>query len=266
MSAIVCGKRSYFDDLPNSPSSVSPPVSKKLRFHSSTSPFRSSTSPPRPSPLDQLRAVFPHMDNQLLERALEECGFDVESAIKNLRNLCLGYTEGNSESVAKSTPNPETGVATADGIPVKDNLAQDNLQLEGVEWVELLVREMKSATSMDDARSRATKVLESLEKSISVRASAEAAQNFYKENVMLKEQTEVILRENTILKRAVAIQHERQKEYDERNQEVQHMKQLVAQYQEQLRNLEVNNYALTMHLKQSLESNFMPGSSNRDVF
>lgn len=34
----------------------------------------------------------------------------MESAIKNLRNLCLGYTEGNSESVAKSTPNPETGI------------------------------------------------------------------------------------------------------------------------------------------------------------
>ena len=60
------------------------------------------------------------------------------------------------------------------------------------------------------------------------------------ENVMLKEQAEGILRENTILKRAVAIQHERQKEYDERNQEVQHMKQVVAQYQEQLRNLEVD--------------------------
>lgn len=58
---------------------------------------------------------------------------------------------------------------------------------------------------------------------------------------MLKEQSEVILRENTILKRAVAIQHERQKEYDERNQEVQHMKQLVAQYQEQLRTLEVKH-------------------------
>ncbi|KAK1354053.1 hypothetical protein POM88_047309 [Heracleum sosnowskyi] len=123
MSAIVCGKRSYFDDLPNSPSSVSPPVAKRLRFHSSTSPFRSSPSPPRPSPLDQLRAAFPHMDTQLLERALEECGYDMETAIKNLRNLCLGYTEGSSESVAKSTPNSDTGVATADGIPVKDNLA-----------------------------------------------------------------------------------------------------------------------------------------------
>lgn len=55
----------------------------------------------------------------------------------------------------------------------------------------------------------------------------------------MKEQIEVLLRENTILKRAVAIQHERQKEYDERNQEVQQLKQLIAQYQEQMRTLEV---------------------------
>ena len=34
----------------------------------------------------------------------------MESAIKNLRNLCLGQTEGNSESVAKSTPDSETGI------------------------------------------------------------------------------------------------------------------------------------------------------------
>lgn len=59
------------------------------------------------------------------------------------------------------------------------------------------------------------------------------------ENIILKEQIEVHIRENSILKRAVAIQHERQKEYDDRNQEVQHLKQLVAQYQEQLRTLEV---------------------------
>lgn len=57
---------------------------------------------------------------------------------------------------------------------------------------------------------------------------------------MLKEQIEALLRDNAILKRAVSIQHERQKEYDESNQEVQQLKQLVAQYQEQLRTLEVN--------------------------
>lgn len=58
--------------------------------------------------------------------------------------------------------------------------------------------------------------------------------------MMLKEQMEVLLRENVILKRAVAIQHERQKENDERNQEVQQLKQLLTQYQEKLRTLEAS--------------------------
>lgn len=57
---------------------------------------------------------------------------------------------------------------------------------------------------------------------------------------MLKEQVEVLVRDNIILKRAVAIQHERQKENDEKNQEVQHLKQLLGQYQEQFRSLEVS--------------------------
>lgn len=56
---------------------------------------------------------------------------------------------------------------------------------------------------------------------------------------MLKEQLAVILRENAVLKRGVAIQHERQKEFDVRTQEVDSLKQLVLQYQEQLKTLEV---------------------------
>ncbi|KAI8000867.1 hypothetical protein LOK49_LG09G02556 [Camellia lanceoleosa] len=39
MSAIVYGKRSFFEDIPSSPqSSSSPPVSQRLRYSSSTSP------------------------------------------------------------------------------------------------------------------------------------------------------------------------------------------------------------------------------------
>jgi capsular polysaccharide biosynthesis protein len=58
---------------------------------------------------------------------------------------------------------------------------------------------------------------------------------------LLKEQIEVVLRENAILKRAVAIQHDRQKEREEQNQEVQHLRQIVSQYQEQVRTLEVSD-------------------------
>lgn len=60
----------------------------------------------------------------------------------------------------------------------------NNLPADGTEWVELFVREMMSATSTDDARARATRVLESLEKSISASASAEAAQNFQKVGIV----------------------------------------------------------------------------------
>ena len=49
----------------------------------------------------------------------------------------------------------------------------------------------------------------------------------------------MVIHENTILKRAVSIQHERQKEFEDRNQELEQLKQLVAQYQDQLRTLEV---------------------------
>lgn len=56
---------------------------------------------------------------------------------------------------------------------------------------------------------------------------------------MLKQQLEALLQENAILKRAVSIQHERQKEFEERGQELNQLKQLVSQYQEQLRTLEV---------------------------
>ncbi|KAI3786005.1 hypothetical protein L1987_45132 [Smallanthus sonchifolius] len=252
MSAIVCGKRSFFEELSTSAASASPPVSKKLRC-SSTSPIRLSpfpNSPPASALIDQLWAVFPNMDKQLLEKALVESGNDLDSAIKSLNELCLGYGDGNS----------------ATSVSIEYSSLHANTPRNGAEWVELFVTEMMNATSVDDARSRAMSMLESLEKSIKERSDGEAAKSLHKENTVLKEQIEVLLRENTILKRAVAIQHDRQKDFDESTQEVQHLKQLVVVHQEQLRTLQVNNYALTMHLKQAQESNSIPGRFYPDVF
>ena len=47
---------------------------------------------------------------------------------------------------------------------------------------------------------------------------------------MLKEQVEALLQENIILKRAVGIQHECQKESEKRNPVLQRLKQMVTQY------------------------------------
>ncbi|XVE89069.1 hypothetical protein DITRI_Ditri19aG0120500 [Diplodiscus trichospermus] len=270
MSAAVCGgKRSYFEDIPSSPSAS---VSKKLRRCSPSSPSSVRFAPP-PSALNHLQALFPHMDPELLERALLECGNDIDTAIKRLQELCLGTEEARGETTCPDEDlgtTAEQGTLTNDGeaaaVIVQNPLVPENLPVDGAEWVDLFVREMMSATSVDDAKARASKLLEVLEKSLSKRAAEEAAQSFHKENIMLKEQIEVLIQENTVLKRAVAIQHERQKEYQDKNLELQHLKQLVSQYQEQLRTLEVNNYALTMHLRQAQQSNSIPGRFHPDVF
>ncbi|XP_039141169.1 uncharacterized protein LOC120278441 [Dioscorea cayenensis subsp. rotundata] len=119
MSALVLGKRSnsFFEELhhhsPSSPSSSSPfdtSLAKRVRrssssSSSSSSPTRIRFSPPRPSLqspqvlvsssgfnseiLDRLRSLFPDMDHQILQRALEAAGNDLDSAIKSLNNLHL---------------------------------------------------------------------------------------------------------------------------------------------------------------------------------
>ncbi|XP_022714809.1 uncharacterized protein LOC111274430 [Durio zibethinus] len=271
MSAVVCGsKRSFFEDIPSSPSAS---VSKKLRRCSPSSPSSVRFAPPRSS-LDHLQALFPHMDPELLERALVECGNDIDTAIKRLQELCLGAGEATGEKMCRVEElgtTAEQGTLTNDGeadaaVTLQNPSAPEILPADGAEWVDLLVREMMSSTSVDEAKARASKLLEFLEKSISKRATEEAAQSFHKENIMLKEQIDVLIQENTVLKRAVAIQHERQKEYQDKSHELQHLKQLVSQYQEQLRTLEVNNYALTMHLRQAQQSSSIPGRFHPDVF
>ncbi|KAI3887649.1 hypothetical protein MKW92_045750 [Papaver armeniacum] len=292
MSAIVCGKRrSFFEEI----SATSPPSSSKRLRCSSTSPIRFSPTNINPfshsssssstfvlpsdnnnlnninsvaasAALDHLISIFPGMDKELLERALQECGDDLDSAIKSLNELRLGSVEINSGSAAERADLPPQEVTPGDDASSQHSLPQDGLPKNGSEWVELFVREMTSASSVDDAKARASRLLEVLEKSIRSHASMEATGNSQKEYAMLKQQLETLIRENTILKRAVSIQHERQKEYDGTTQELQQLKQLVAQYQEQLRTLEVNNYALTIHLRQATQNNSISGHFHPDVF
>lgn len=141
--------------------------------------------------------------------------------------------------------------------------------MDGNEWVELFVREMMNASDMKDAKDRASRALQALEKSINTRAGSDAAMqiSLQQENLMLRQQLEAIVQENSLLKRAVVTQQKRQKETEDQSQELQRLRQMVTQYQEQLRTLEVNNYALTLHLKQAQQNNSsIPGRYNPDVF
>lgn len=56
----------------------------------------------------------------------------------------------------------------------------------------------------------------------------------------MQQQVEDLMKDNTVLKRAVAIQHERQKAFEDANQQVDLLKQVIPQYQDKIRNLEVS--------------------------
>lgn len=67
------------------------------------------------------------------------------------------------------------------------------------------------------------------------------------EQASLKEHLQNLLKDNQILKRAVAIQHDRNLEQEEKAREVQQLKDVIRQYQEQIRALEVSNL-VNLHL------------------
>lgn len=275
MSAVVCGKRSLFEE-------IHPPIPKRLRCGGGSSPVRFPSlrtgSPPASceagSPqnisdpadqLSQLRSLFPDMDGQLIEKVLESSGSNLDSAIRSLNELRLSSDAGGS---SMGFPNENIAISPPLTLLQEDveKLNQEGSSTsEGSEWAELFVREMLSASNLDDAKDRATRALEAFEKTVLSR-SGSVLQEFQKENTVLKEQIQSLVRENHILKRAVTIQHERQAEHENCPQEMQRLKQLIAQYQEQVRTLELNNYALNLHLRKAQEGTSMPGRFHPDVF
>lgn len=132
-------------------------------------------------------------------------------------------------------------------------------------WLEHLVKEMLNARDLNDAHVRGKLALEAVENAVASRSTI-AMEELQKENADLKEKMQVMLREGHILKRAVAIQHERQQEHEGRTRELQQAKQVIGQYQEQVRSLELNNYTLRMHLRMAQDASSMPGRYHPDVY
>ncbi|GAQ82622.1 hypothetical protein KFL_001180010 [Klebsormidium nitens] len=292
MSAVVCGKRSFFED---SPADWSPPkASKRVRYGGSPA-HRFPPSPPLTSgpegggtgagpggsvhdAVDQLRRHFPKMDTQVLVKVLQTCENNVDAAIQCLTQLRLS---SQAEAAAPAPGPAEKGATHSTDVrgttqesaarPASPPAAEAPACPSGVspragaEWVELVVAEMAAAASMDDARARGAKVLGEFEALVRQRAES-GAEAACRENAALKEHVAALSKDNHILKRAVQMLNARQQEAEERGKELAAARQALQQYQEQLRTLEVSNYALSLHLRKAQEQNSMPGRFHPDVF
>ena len=84
----------------------------------------------------------------------------------------------------------------------------------------------------------------------------------------LKSQLAELQHNNSILKRAVAIQNNRIQDLSSREAESQQLKQVVAQLQEKCHGLEMNNYSLAMHLRHATDngSQNQQGQRHPDVY
>ncbi|XWS59797.1 hypothetical protein CRYUN_Cryun08bG0152400 [Craigia yunnanensis] len=240
MSAGVCGKRVGFEEIFGS----SP---KRFRYSSFESPNPSSDARSRPE--DPLFQMFPALDPELITTGLRNQSNKIEDPRESLNALSSDLEERNkphsfdSARIGNCTDLPLEGTAACSQISehkIEDvnNIKQkfDNgTAINSPKWVDLFVHEMMSATNIDDARGRAARILEAFEGSIT--ANKRAAEEI--EYTSLKEHLQSLLDNNQILRRAVAIQHERNLEQEGKEREVQHLKLTLSQYLEQVRTLEV---------------------------
>jgi hypothetical protein len=131
--------------------------------------------------------------------------------------------------------------------------ANNRVDQSAGEWAELIVSQMVSATSEDDARCRAARILEAFGGSVCSRVGQ-----------VLREKDRVLaaaMENNSILKRAVVAQHRRHLLDEEKGKE---LRCQVVEYRERVKQLEADNYALSMHLRtagpagSSMSGNFHP--------
>lgn len=105
-------------------------------------------------------------------KALEEHGSDFNAAMKSLYSL-VSAEEKKPEDLATGGANDAT-----DAVAAGAYTPTDIPPASGDDWVELLVREVTQSTGTDDAKVRAARVLEALEKMLSARAREEAGKKF----------------------------------------------------------------------------------------
>mmetsp|Transcript_8576 Transcript_8576/g.21392 ORF Transcript_8576/g.21392 Transcript_8576/m.21392 type:complete len:116 (-) Transcript_8576:408-755(-) len=115
---------------------------------------------------------------------------------------------------------------------------------------------MAKCRDMGDARVRAAGVLQHFERFVKAQSKEEGRAKLLE-----------IQRENAILKKAVQIQNSKLNEKAGQDQEVQQLRQMLAQYQEQVHSLELQKYSLSLHLQKAASGGTLGSSHhNPDVF
>ncbi|KAM0845518.1 hypothetical protein ACQ4PT_056321 [Festuca glaucescens] len=255
MAAAVDSRKRCVAAFLDEPSPAPPHLAKRGRFV----PCAASMAPlpvlAQFDPLDALRLVFPDADPRGLEACFAASGSDINAAVQAYR-----------AQQARDALAHHLASAAADG---------DDECCAGV-----LVEQMGAATDVDDAKNRATWMLELIRNATAERAAhqtaAEAARlreenatlrehaehgareaaRLREENAALRERAAAADRDGTVLKRGIMAQ---QRRYEEMERDAAAMKKKVAE-------LEMANYALNVRLRDADGCRFQTAYRRPDVF
>jgi len=190
---------------------------------------------------DRIAQLFPDMSDADIDAALNAHGADIQKAIEHLANLRLARASSPTEppttaAAANNNPSPpasstRSAPATPPPEPNDENDAANDAALPKThtEWVDAVVGELQGAADVPSAKSIVSHALTAFERQVK--------------------------RENTILKRAVAIQSARMEQMTSEgrrlNDEVSSLSRVCEEQQAEVQRLHASNYALSVHLQRA---------------
>ncbi|MCO5613131.1 hypothetical protein L7F22_067406 [Adiantum nelumboides] len=170
---------------------------------------------------------------------------DFAALLESLCGLRLGELQSNAaqeDALAAAQREQATSNNGSAGTTSGEAAAADsNIELSISEaWGEALVEEMQRSTSLEDGRQRAAAFLQAFEKRVLDRAA-------------MVQQTQKLVKDNGLLKKAVLIQHRRHLQHErECSHNMEEAKQSISVLQQQLQTLELDNYELNIRLCRAL--------------
>lgn len=158
---------------------------------------------------------------------LESCGENVEDAIEKLKQLQVTVEGSKSTMDQKHTSS------------VHDH------------WIEPFFNTLSQASNQEDAKSRLRSILAAFEE-----AAIENFKQNSEEMKTIKDEFLALRTNNSILAQAVVSQQGKLKQNKARNEELDQLKQRVKQYEERVKDLELANYSLNLHLRKAVDQNY----------
>lgn len=215
------------------------------------------TGPLESDPVASLQLIFPGEDPQVLQGYLQASGNVLDAAIRAYKDyLADRSTESASPMTYASFDSEASDAIQSEVATIPTNSS---------EWVELIDKEISSASDLVDAKNRAFKILKLLEIS-AARSSPDEKGKVHKEHEVVKQMLGSLLHQNGVLKRAFLKLYNRFNECQEMVQERSQMNQVVEQYQKQIKALEEQNYALSFHLQNVSQCRNIYEHRNPDIF